>query len=405
MENARALALLEEGTVLLVVGTLPQGGEGGAFEVGIDGRSWVVGPLFKGIKMIPVGVHFFYYRYACAPYEPSHDLPPNAHASAPYRTISKGGDEGALSGFFFEAQKEPAIVAWRWDAGEEQLVPCEESTLSPTSGQDPSAYKERLYALDRFLGPFPLDDEAYGRWGRWMSHVVMADVQRLLPGAGHKVSPYTSSHHSSLSPTGPSRKARASGEALPVLLDDDLHFTPVALPTSALRGGDRAEGQAATVTQSILDQSDHLAGLIRTAFGGSARGLLAEFQVSFVLFVVGHNYEGFDNWKALLKLLAASPRAPRRFRGLYVGLLRTLKAQLAECPADFFTTALGEECALFSWLHMLVDDCSSLPLPGEGHDELCAAAEDLTATVRRVFGWSIDCIIEAGEDAPVVVDE
>jgi A1 cistron-splicing factor AAR2 len=31
-------------------------------EFGIDCNSWQVGPKFKGVKMIPPGVHFIYYR-------------------------------------------------------------------------------------------------------------------------------------------------------------------------------------------------------------------------------------------------------------------------------------------------------------------------------------------------------
>ena len=33
-------------------------------EIGVDMNSWNTGPNFKGIKMIPPGVHFVYWRYA-----------------------------------------------------------------------------------------------------------------------------------------------------------------------------------------------------------------------------------------------------------------------------------------------------------------------------------------------------
>ncbi len=31
-------------------------------EFGIDCNSWEVGPNFRGVKMIPPGIHFMYYR-------------------------------------------------------------------------------------------------------------------------------------------------------------------------------------------------------------------------------------------------------------------------------------------------------------------------------------------------------
>ena len=32
-------------------------------EVGIDNNSWLAGPKFQGLKLIPPGIHFFFYRY------------------------------------------------------------------------------------------------------------------------------------------------------------------------------------------------------------------------------------------------------------------------------------------------------------------------------------------------------
>ena len=33
---------------------------------GIDNYVWHTGPNFMGIKLIPPGIHFVYYRYACS---------------------------------------------------------------------------------------------------------------------------------------------------------------------------------------------------------------------------------------------------------------------------------------------------------------------------------------------------
>jgi A1 cistron-splicing factor AAR2 len=33
-------------------------------EFGVDFHQWNVGPKFKGVKMIPPGIHFVYYKYA-----------------------------------------------------------------------------------------------------------------------------------------------------------------------------------------------------------------------------------------------------------------------------------------------------------------------------------------------------
>ena len=57
MNPGLAEVLFREGATLFVL-DLPEGSE-----FGIDFNSWNVGPNFCGMKMIPPGVHFVYYRY------------------------------------------------------------------------------------------------------------------------------------------------------------------------------------------------------------------------------------------------------------------------------------------------------------------------------------------------------
>jgi A1 cistron-splicing factor AAR2 len=51
-----ARSLFEQGAFLLFLSP-PKN-----LEFGIDLQSWTVGPLFLGMKMIPPGIHFIYYR-------------------------------------------------------------------------------------------------------------------------------------------------------------------------------------------------------------------------------------------------------------------------------------------------------------------------------------------------------
>lgn len=58
MDTEAALAAVRYGASVLCL-DVPEG-----TEVGLDTQLWVVGPRFKGIKMIPPGcAHFFYYRW------------------------------------------------------------------------------------------------------------------------------------------------------------------------------------------------------------------------------------------------------------------------------------------------------------------------------------------------------
>ena len=56
MDQATARTLFGEGGVLVIL-DMPVG-----TEFGIDYNSWNIGPRFKGVKMIPPGVHFIHFR-------------------------------------------------------------------------------------------------------------------------------------------------------------------------------------------------------------------------------------------------------------------------------------------------------------------------------------------------------
>ncbi len=57
IDQESALKLFEEGAVLFLL-DVPVG-----TEFGIDMNSWNTGEKFKGVKMIPPGLHYVHYRY------------------------------------------------------------------------------------------------------------------------------------------------------------------------------------------------------------------------------------------------------------------------------------------------------------------------------------------------------
>ena len=72
MDPELAKRLFAEGAVLVLL-DVPE-----RTEFGIDYNCWSVGPKFKGVKMIPPGLHFIYYWYSL--YTSAHPEPvANAH--------------------------------------------------------------------------------------------------------------------------------------------------------------------------------------------------------------------------------------------------------------------------------------------------------------------------------------
>lgn len=70
MDSEDALKLVKQGASLLLLGVPP------STSFGIDQQMFVVGPNFKGVKMMPPGPHFIYYSAAsrCVNFLPLKEL-------------------------------------------------------------------------------------------------------------------------------------------------------------------------------------------------------------------------------------------------------------------------------------------------------------------------------------------
>lgn len=90
--------LFSEGGMLLIL-DVPK-----RTEFGIDYNSWKIGSKFKGVKMIPPGVHFVFYS-----------------------AVSKEGQTAPRTGFFYSVEKR-GIVVKKWDNEVEDVVPGDESS-------------------------------------------------------------------------------------------------------------------------------------------------------------------------------------------------------------------------------------------------------------------------------------
>ncbi len=94
MDPEVALGLFEEGATLVLLG-VPQGSV-----LGLDYKSWTLGPRFRGVKMIPPGLHFLHFCSAS--------------------TSEACGDVGPKMGLFLSLKPREVLVA-HWNPREEDL--------------------------------------------------------------------------------------------------------------------------------------------------------------------------------------------------------------------------------------------------------------------------------------------
>ncbi|KAI1707232.1 AAR2 protein domain-containing protein [Ditylenchus destructor] len=96
-----------------------------------------------------------------------------------------------------------------------------------------------------------------------------------------------------------------------------------------------------------IDSSDRLYTLLRS-LGDNPKELLAEFQVSFVVFLIGQVYEGFEQWKRLIHLMCSCNRALVTHSQFFLDLLMVIHFQLKQCPEDFFHDQLAKDNFLWA---------------------------------------------------------
>lgn len=125
MDPDVALGLFEEGATLVLLG-VPEG-----TELGLDYKSWGVGPRFRGIKMIPPGIHFLHY--------------------SPANKKNHGGELGPKRGMFLSLKPREILLA-HWDKNEEDL-----DFLASENADEISRVRASLRELDSYLGPYPYD--------------------------------------------------------------------------------------------------------------------------------------------------------------------------------------------------------------------------------------------------------
>ena len=299
---------------------------GAGTELHCDLAGLVAGPKFRGIKMLPPGLHLVCW--------------------------DAGQDKHAAFLLFPSGH----VETWRWDPLQEDLEP-----ICDTDERERLVYAVRSSSLDRELGQYP--DEANAGWPRLTYLVTPATLQRM----------------------GLSGGVKTSSSAQQTVFDRDrIADAPVAPVFSPLAEARRGDGMTpAEVTKYNLDGTQRLREtLTRSAL--SWRELLAEVQMAFILFLVGASLPALEFWKRACALLCscgdgfAGPgdAGARVHLELMSEFVRVLRRQLEHVPADFFRDELAKASFLGPALASLlqVGDAAEAQMRQQ-HGGVCAQAQ------------------------------
>uniref|UniRef100_A0A915E0H9 Protein AAR2 homolog n=1 Tax=Ditylenchus dipsaci TaxID=166011 RepID=A0A915E0H9_9BILA len=266
MPQEIALQLFQSGAFLIFKDSLSL-----SMEFGIDYKSWNIGNKFLGLKMIPPGIHFVYLSVKDAP----------------------------RIGFFHYFQPQEILVR-KWDKNAEDF-----DVNYKSCQEEIDRIRDNLKNLDSSLGAYPYS--TYRQWVSLSSYISPKTVKRLQPdNILGKITSQTelitkeqeleqqlgdSLGTSTVNRSFPNRIRFKDAIGMPIMTakpGTSIHFTEI--PQVSLAD--------TNLKKAGIDSSDRLYTILKQ-LGDDYRELLGEFQYSFVVFLMGQVYEGFEQWKEL----------------------------------------------------------------------------------------------------------
>ncbi|WOL02859.1 hypothetical protein Cni_G11578 [Canna indica] len=386
MDQEAALDLVKKGATLLLL-DVPQ------FTLfGIDTQMFSVGPLFKGMKMIPPGTHFVYYS-------PS----------------NKEGNEFSPTVGFFLITHPAEVVVRKWHHKEERLIKLSE--------EEEGRYSEAVRRLefDTHLGPYALD--RYGEWKQLSNFITQNIIDRLEPIGGDITIafepglidqvPRTAMEKRLMEQLRCNKFSKFATEA-----SDRRGCYYTSIPHSIKRKGISGE----ELTAINHDKTELLEVVLMKDYGGEEDSLLGELQFSFIAFMMAQSLEAFLQWKAIVILLISCIEAPLRTRTrLFAKFIRVIYYQLKHGLQrnESNGTSANKGISLFLdevwfskdiFLFRLCKDFFPLVLDSPVVDgDLLSWTRKLKSLLETALGWdfaddAMELICDEGDEfSPVIV--
>ena len=353
MDQKKAQALFREGAFLILL-DVPEG-----TEFGIDWNSWTTGPKFKGVKMIPPGIHFVFY---CA--------------------VSQFDGTPAPRTGFFHTFKSQEIVLKSWNASTEELH--ENKNL-----EEIEKLRFDLKNLDQYLAAYP-----YHTLEKWvsMTNNIRSDlIIKLSPENGIIYSVLELFPKSTSVSTN--NESNIDKDGLPCMKANPkcvIQFTKIPdrwYPTGS---------SPTEISKHSLDSSYILTQLIKSY--DNPLDILGELQFAFVCFILGQVFDAFESWKKLLRVLCSCESSLQDNIELYTALIGVLYHQINEIPKDFFVDIVTSNNFLVSTLTSLFSSIEQSCFD----EQLQNRAKQFRKYLTKKLKWKFNS--EPDDWAPVVVE-
>lgn len=392
MDQETAQILFHEGATMVCL-DVPEG-----TEFGFDYSSWTAGPLFKGVKMIPPGIHFVYYS-----------------------ARNKQADEvGPRTGTFINFEQKSVVVR-KWNPIAEEL------TEDGISADDVQRIQDNLKDLDRFLGPYPY--EGYKKWVSLSNFITPELLDKLQPQSKRicsvtdLVSEVSNTQSRKLRKTSGSTKTSEDQDETNVSKEKDLqdnkeeNAEPTSLkdaesrlPYMKVREESKIQFSKipkqkyppgcspAEMTKYSIDSSYALESILCSNYKENESKILGEIQFAFICFLIGQVLDAFEQWKNLVHVMCTSEEALQNQASLFLNFISVIHYHIQETPEDFFVDILSANNFLTSTLQEFFSNLENM----SSDSDLKKRGLKFRDYLTQKFKW--DFTSEPDDYAPTVVD-
>ncbi|EGC33449.1 hypothetical protein DICPUDRAFT_80783 [Dictyostelium purpureum] len=386
--------------------------------IGIDNKIWTSGPMFKGVKMIPPGVHMFH----CTA---SNEYGDSIMVSSSFIWVKEIQHNDNQVDMEERLKPSGQVFIKRWNAENEDFYPNNEISEQE---KDSFTLGVRNFEFDKNLAPYPFDGSEI-QWKRLTSHITEKLLKKILPISG--IINGDSCSYDQQKSNDSSRKEKQLLDDLDVKLKEfnekrninkkninsnnnnnnnngnnsisnwgipyfsKIPKNPKLLDKESLNN----TVSISNLTKWNLDKSQALEYMLNKYYKNDEMEILGEIEFSFVLFVFGMAWLGFQQWKDLTTLFLQCDEMVIKRPLLFTEFFKVLKNQLEEAPEDMFQSDISNRVFIKPLLKQFIEACynpetTNLETMDQVQLNLFKTIMDLKNFIENKFKWNLNLFTE-----------
>lgn len=306
----------------LVFENLPNEANLNLWLMGIDTQFFNINNIFRGIKLIPAGIHLFHYS-----------IPPDngniKDNELPSETIISSSSR---LGFWFDC-KDNDVLILRWDDALERL-----NIINPHKDEEQLNYTKCLNSIGDIYSYMVSYPEDALKWlNTSISYIDFEVIQEFLPCdndmySGDITSMMPSKEENMVLLDALEKVNPQASSSLEDQSDKELRYTIIQFKINKENTESVEE-----VTENYLDKSWYLSQL----YGNDIELMFGELQLSFINFVILGNFCSGLQWLNIIKLILMSKNFMKSSQKVALDFLTIFQHHLDKLPKEYLIDDLA----------------------------------------------------------------